>query len=567
MPLNPKNKKPIGGAETKITLQDVINAVKGRDTLSVTRRRDLRSAVTRVASLLDEDPGRIALNLPVLSAKLAAVNPASASLTSKTFSNIRSDFLAAVKASELTPVRRLATAQLNADWTKLMAPLRVKRGQVGLSRLARYASASGISPQQINDTVIENFIAEVRENSLHRKPSNLHRMTSLIWNERARRPGLDLKPVTVPSFRRTSKRVEWTLFLTSFRKDADKYLTWCAGSDSFAADARPRVLAPLTLRLRRAQIHAAATALVEAGVKPSEIRSLADLCSPENFKHILRRRYETVGGRENRFNQDLATALVQIAREWVKVDAVTLAELRRLAGKVPKRLPGLSEKNKRFLRQFDDPTALQRLFDLPRRLWDEVKRNRKPNHQILAKAQAALAVAILSYMPLRMQNLAALTFDIHLFMHDGSRAISTLELAAGEVKNRRELAFDIPSEVAKMIVEYRNSIAPKVIGHRPDRLFVNPDGTPKHQGTVSAFITTTLRKRAGIVLTAHQFCHLSAKILLDAEPGSFETVRQLLGHASLNTTVGAYAGIDSRRAARHHQSLIEKARTSSKSIQ
>jgi integrase len=91
---------------------------------------------------------------------------------------------------------------------------------------------------------------------------------------------------------------------------------------------------------------------------------------------------------------------------------------------------------------------------------------------------------------------------------------------------------------------------------------VNPDGTPKHQGTVSAFITTTLRKRAGIVLTAHQFRHLSAKILLDAEPGSFETVRQLLGHASLNTTVGAYAGIDSRRAARHHQRLIEKALTS-----
>ena len=31
------------------------------------------------------------------------------------------------------------------------------------------------------------------------------------------------------------------------------------------------------------------------------------------------------------------------------------------------------------------------------------------------------------------------------------------------------------------------------------------------------------------MLTPHQFRHLSAKILLDAEPGSFETVRQLLG--------------------------------------
>ena len=556
--VKPKSKDPI--AETTTTLQDVINAVKGRDALSITRRRDLCSAVVRVASLLNEDPGAIPLNLPVLSARLALVNPAAAGLASKTFSNIRSDFLAAVKASELTFIRRLAKAPLNADWKKFMAPLRVKRGQLGLLRLARYASALGISPQRINATVIENFIAEVREKTLHRKPNHLHRITSLIWNEvTARRAELNLQPVKVPSFRRPSKRVDWKLFSTSFRKDVEKYLTWSAGSDSFAADARSRVLAPLTVKLRLAQIHAAATALVEAGVKPSEIRSLADLCSPANFKRVLQRRYGTIGGRENRFNQDLAAALVQIAREWVKADNLLLAELRRLASKVPKRVPGLTDKNKKFLRQFDDRSTLDRVLNLPGRLWAEVKRTKKPNHQTLAKAQAAIAVAVLIYMPVRMQNLAALTFDVHLFMREGARATSTLELPAAEVKNRRELAFDIPPGVARMIAEYRNILAPKVIGHRPDGLFVNPDGTPKHQGTISAFISKTLRKRAGIVLTAHQFRHLSAKIILDAEPGSFETVRQLLGHASLNTTVGAYAGIDSRRAARHHQRLIEKA--------
>jgi hypothetical protein len=47
--------------------------------------------------------------------------------------------------------------------------------------------------------------------------------------------------------------------------------------------------------------------------------------------------------------------------------------------------------------------------------------------------------------------------------------------------------------------------------------------------------------------------------VLDAEPGGFEIVRQVLGHANLNTTVGAYAGIDSRRAGRHHQRLVEQA--------
>ena len=63
----------------------------------------------------------------------------------------------------------------------------------------------------------------------------------------------------------------------------------------------------------------------------------------------------------------------------------------------------------------------------------------------LAKAQASLAIGILCYMPVRLQNLAALEFGIHLFMHEGARAISTLELPAHEVKNGTEHAFDISS--------------------------------------------------------------------------------------------------------------------------
>ena len=153
---------------------------------------------------------------------------------------------------------------------------------------------------------------------------------------------------------------------------------------------------------------------------------------------------------------------------------------------------------------------------LPERLWIEARRDKKPNFRTLAKAQAALAIAILSYMPLRPQNLATLEFDTHLFLREGARAISTLELPAHEVKNGMEAAYDIPPRVAKLLVEYRDRFAPKVIGHRPTRLFVNIDGTPKNQATVASLVISFVRKRAGIVLTPHQFRHLSAKVMLDA---------------------------------------------------
>ena len=169
--------------------------------------------------------------------------------------------------------------------------------------------------------------------------------------------------------------------------------------------------------------------------------------------------------------------------------------------------------------------------DLPKRLWAEVKREAKPNFRTLAKAQAALGIAILSYMPVRPENLAALTFGIHLFMREEPSAIPSLELSAAEVKNKEtDLAYDIPPQIAKMLIEYRNRIASKVIGHRPERVFVNADKSLKSQATVAWLIRTYLKTRgAGIVLTPHQFRHLSAKTVLDAEPGSIRNSAAVTG--------------------------------------
>jgi integrase len=271
------------------------------------------------------------------------------------------------------------------------------------------------------------------------------------------------------------------------------------------------------------------------------------------------RRLDSVGGDHNTFNRGLGHALLQMAHEWVQVDKQHFAELKRLFARMPEPIMGLSSKNKRALRQFDDAAVLRRLYSLPERLWKEARRDKKPNFRTLAKAQAALAIGIPCYMPLRLHNLSALEFNTHLFMRAGPRAISTLELPAGEVKNGTEHAFDIPPHLASMLIEYRDRFAPKVIGHRPKRVFVNANGTPKNQATVAGLIMTYLRRRAGIMLTPHQFRHLSAKVVLDRHPGEFETVKQLLGHRSIKTTVGAYAGIDSRRAARRHQFLVEQA--------
>jgi integrase len=541
------------------TLAALLTALERSEVLSATRRRDLRSAVKRVASLLGNEPSAIPLDMDAIGCRLRTVTPIGLGITAKRFANIRSDFVVAVRASGLMPTMAKGKSVISSAWRELFKRLSGRRAHLGLSRFARYASAKGIEPGAVNDEVIVGFIAAVRGESLHRSPNRLHRQVTLIWNEAARDQNLGLQPVTVASFRGPPKRIEWSLLPETFGQDVDSYLSWAGGSDPFAADARSRALSPRTLRLRRDQIHAAVSALAESGIKLATVESLADLVTPNSVKCILRRRLEMVGGGENTFNHGLGRALLQIAREWAKVDAPTLTELNRLIGKMPVSVVGLTNKNKSFLRQFDDPKCLVRLVELPERLWREVKRDQKANLRTLAKAQAALGIAILTYMPVRLQNLADLTFDTHLFLRAGAGTTSTLELFNGEVKNKMELAFDIPRYVAKMLLDYRDHIAPQIIGHRPAKLFVNVDGTPKSPATVAWLITSYAKRRARIVLTPHQFRHLSAKVLLDAQPGAFEIVRQFLGHKSTKTTANAYAGIDSRRAARHHQRLIDEA--------
>jgi hypothetical protein len=237
------------------TLADVDRAVANKASLSATRRRDLRSAVSRVVALLGEDPAHLPLELFKIAAQLATINPVAVGMTAKTLANVRSDFLAAVRQSGLAPVIDSAKTQLSPAWVALMAQLPAKRHRLGLSRLARYASAAGVDPGEVNDSVIDRFIGGVRRGSLHHNPNVLHRKVTTIWNEVVGfLPDASLTKVTRPSFRGPPKRVAWDALTEAFRSDVDKYLAWCAGVDPFAEDARPRHLRPRTLKLRRNQI-------------------------------------------------------------------------------------------------------------------------------------------------------------------------------------------------------------------------------------------------------------------------------------------------------------------------
>ena len=170
--------------------------------------------------------------------------------------------------------------------------------------------------------------------------------------------------------------------------------------------------------------------------------------------------------------------------------------------------------------------------------------------------QDALAIDILIHAPLRMENLVALSYERHLHWLQGRGKPALLVIGADETKNHEKIDLELPATLADRLWTFRHSIAPQVIGSQPNSVFVTWAGTPRGQATLSIAIRKTVRGRLGVKLSPHQFRHIAAKIYLDQNPGGFELVRQLLGHKNLKTTIGAYAGINTRRAGRAHAKLL-----------
>jgi len=529
--------------------------------LSETRRRDLRSAVVIYGKLKGEPLSAIPLDLAAIRRTLDGIVPAQAKVSRKRWLNLRSDFAAALDASGLQPMLKTATAELDRTWAALLGSVQDKGVKYGLSRVARWATLREIGPAAIDDAILEQFFAELEATSLVRNLRAQRRSVAKAWNTLAAfAADQGLRRVQVPSNRPVSTRVSWHELPASFRDEVEKYLVWCSVPDPLDEMARARALAPETLRLRRDHIHLAASAACASGFDGERLTSLAQLVEPETFRAVLRHLWEKRGGKFTSYTRDVAVVLITIASEWVRVSVDQLSTLKKLRGKLGILRSGLTEKNKSLLRKFDDPRLVVALVGLPDKLWRTARRNLALSKRWFVDLQTALAIDILLHTALRIENLATLKFNEHLHWPQGRGKPALLVIPMEEIKNESPIEFELPTALADRLYAFRNEIAPAVIGRSPDALFVSRTGNPRTLQTIGIAIERSVLRHIGIKLTCHQFRHIAAKIHLDANPGAYELVRQLLGHKDLKTTTRFYAGIDTRRAGRAHALLVARLR-------
>ena len=542
------------------TLEKVIERLHD-SALSATRQRDLISAVRRFCKLTDQREETTPAVLADIRTSLERLGPGT-QMSAKTWSNFRSNLLAALDAAQVR-VLKTARVRLSSEWQALLATISDRRTREGLSRFMRYCSLNGRGPSQVDQAVFSAFQDAIRSSTIVRDADMLERDVVTLWNRLAARSStFALRTLNLPSRRRPNGRVSLEDMPASFRADVEQHLAWAACTDVFAFEARNRHLAPSTIKLRRDQMLTAATALIASGVEAASITSLAELTAPAAIQAVMRQRGAATRGDCKVFDRDLAKALVAISWEWVKPAPEVVSAHKRILARIGQSDTGLTVKNKALLRELSDEHLLRRLINLPSELWRRVER--KPlSLRSLADAQAALAIAILLVVPLRVANLTSLAFDQNLFLPSNGVGETQLEISAKQMKNREPYSAALPPSMTTMLIVHRDKMLKPLLGRKPVFLFDDGFGRPKRKETMSSLVERTIQRHLGFRMTAHQFRHLAAKLVLDDNPGAYELARQLLGHLNLVTTTRSYTGLNTARAARKHAELIEAKRAHS----
>ncbi|RMF11688.1 MAG: hypothetical protein D6757_10700 [Alphaproteobacteria bacterium] len=173
-------------------------------------------------------------------------------------------------------------------------------------------------------------------------------------------------------------------------------------------------------------------------------------------------------------------------------------------------------------------------------------------------AMRAAAISILLSCPMRVANLAALDLKRHVRQRRGGRyPLYSIRIEGCEVKNGTPIEADFGVEVSRILQTYIQQFRPMLTEAPSTALFPQRStGAPRRPGTLSQDLSAAILRETGLMVHAHLFRHLAAKLFLDASPGEYETVRRILGHKKLETTVQFYSRLTSKKAVERYEDVV-----------
>jgi hypothetical protein len=282
----------------------------------------------------------------------------------------------------------------------------------------------------------------------------------------------------------------------------------------------------------------------------AKLDCLSALLAPDVAEKVLDAYWQKNGENPKLFTIDLACRFLAIAKETKCLNEADYERLNEMRGDLEDhRQEGLTDKNVAFLRQVLTPGVWGRVMKLPFAMMAEARRQRRAPVRAAVTSQLAVAIAILSVAPVRLQNLTAIRLGTNLIRPGGPASNFWLAFPNYDVKNRVRLEFPFERYLTQLIDEYVHDFRPTLLrGRNDDYLFPGQREGSKEKISFSSQIVGRIYKSTGLKMTVHQFRHAAGAVILKQRPDEYELVRELLGHRSIETTINSCIGLDSIQA-------------------
>ena len=286
------------------------------------------------------------------------------------------------------------------------------------------------------------------------------------------------------SLSRPSKSAEpaWDDFPEGLRKDLDDYFAGLAKPHRSLGGKRIQPCSPERSRYRRAELVAMARMAVRLGVPIESLTSLAALLHPDVVELVIDAYWQKNGEEPKTCTIDLGKKVLRMARETGCLDQAALDRLddMRVALEHHRR-EGLTPKNLQLVRQVLTDGVWSEVVALPNVLMQQA-RSAKDHAPIKAaiSAQLAVAVAILTFAPVRLSNLVSIELGENLIKPGGLNTPYWLVFPHYDVKNRVDLNFQFDQPLTDLIDEYIHEFRPALLrGANASWLFPGEGGQPK----------------------------------------------------------------------------------------
>ena len=546
---------------TMISLATLKERVEEDRSVELLRRREICSAITTVAKWLNMPPEMIPAAMSYLRPRLSRLHPIQLGVSERRIQNVRSLLLSAFRIAGISTKLAPYMAKMSSGWQQLWDLMEGDRyARTELSRLFRYCSANGIVPSEMSDAISSDFLTALEAESLIKKPKVRHQSVCRVWNRLAgdhAASGWPQIELNIPKYDDRLYGVDGSLVSDAIKDDLADYLSHLAGTDLFGSMSKP--FRPKSVEIFRGHLWRYLSALHHSGVDLTEVISLDELVVPAMFERGMRWFYERNGKKTSKHIGEVAWAVRCYAIKYRACDDDVLAFYQRAIERLRIKTPGLSNKNRTAMAQFNDPKAVTRYVALPSTLWTRAveisltTEGAKKRKAAQIMVQAAIAIEIMMFAPIRIHNLSTIRLDEHMgWQADRLR----LSFPAHEVKNDQALDFLLPAEASERIKRYIKDWRSLFIPVTNPYLFPGRNGKPKDQSALRNQMKKAIFDHTGLQMTPHQFRHAAAKLLLDARPGHYEVVRKLLGHKSLTTTYAHYAGAETDAAVELYDDII-----------